>query len=215
LTEADKKKLDTLAKALYARPALKLAIAGSIDPEGDREGLERAALNQEIRTRLWKKLRRSEQAKTSAAQIIPTPGDRTHYIQKMLAEAYKAGKITPELIAANTNLTAFAAQATQSSRRKKGGQMLMTHPTAASIQSDAAARPVSKLVPPPDANEALLLATIPVSNDDLAALAAARAQTVQTYLLQAGKVDAARIFLTAGGAENLRQGGSRAYLQIR
>ena len=58
----DKNRLDTLVKALDARPALKLEISGSIDPDGDREGLQRAALDQEIRARLWKKLRRSEQA---------------------------------------------------------------------------------------------------------------------------------------------------------
>ncbi|HEX4349696.1 MAG TPA: DUF748 domain-containing protein, partial [Verrucomicrobiae bacterium] len=217
LTDVDKAKLDSLAKALNARPALKLQIAGSIDPEGDREGLERAALDREIRTRLWKKLRRSDQAKTSAAQIVPTLANRTHYIQKMLAEAYKAGKITPELIAANTNLAAYAAQAANrlpSSKQKTGGQLLMVH-TAANTASASAAKPSSKLVPPPDASEALLLATFPVSPDDLAALAAARAQTVQTYLLQDGKVDAARIFLTASGAENLRQGGSRTYLEFR
>ena len=218
LTEADKKKLDTLAKALDARPALKLQIAGSIDPEGDREGLERKALDREIRTRLWKKLRRSDQAKTSAEQIVVSPADREHYIQKMLTEAYKAGKITPELIAANTNLAAYAAEAAKlfpSNKRKKGGQMLMMHAAAANSEPQAAAMPATKLVPPPDANEALLLATIPVSNNDLAALAAARAQIVQDYLLQSGKVDAARIFLTASGADNLRQGGSRTYLEFR
>jgi len=218
LTEADKKKLDSLAKALYARPALKLQIAGSIDHDGDRDGLERVALDQEIRTRLWKKLRRSDQAKTSAEQIVLAPADRKHYIQKMLAEAYKAGKITPELIAANTNLAAYAAQAANlrpSSKRKTGGQMLMMHASAASAQPGTAGLPATKLVPPPAPDEALLLATIPVSNNDLAALAAARAQAVQDYLLQAGKVDAARIFLTASGAENLRQGGSRAYLEFR
>jgi len=218
LTDADKAKLDSLAKALDARPALKLAIAGSIDPEGDREGLERKALDREIRTRMWKKLRRSDQAKTSAAQIVLSPADRTHYIQKMLTEAYKAGKITPELIAANTNLAAYAAQAANrlpSNKRKTSGQLLMLHASTANTSPQAAALPVTKLVPPPDVNEALLLATIPVSNNDLAALAAARAQTVQTYLLQAGKVDAARIFLTASGADNLRQGGSRTYLEFR
>ena len=48
--------------------------------------------------------------------------------------------------------------------------------------------PVTKLVPPPDATEALLLVTFPVNDDDLATLAAARAQAVQAYLLQTGKV---------------------------
>ena len=58
LTAVDKQKLDSLVKGLYARPALQLEISGSIDPDGDREGLQRAALDREIRTRIWMKLRK-------------------------------------------------------------------------------------------------------------------------------------------------------------
>jgi outer membrane protein OmpA-like peptidoglycan-associated protein len=61
----------------------------------------------------------------------------------------------------------------------------------------------------------MLLATFPVNDDDLAALAARRAQAVQAYLLQNGKVEASRIFVTAAGTEKLRRDGSRAYLQFR
>ena len=57
---------------------------------------------------------------------------------------------------------------------------------------------------PPDA-EALLLATYPVTDADLETLAAARAQAVQTYLLQSGKVEAARLFLKSASAGGLRQ----------
>ena len=63
--------------------------------------------------------------------------------------------------------------------------------------------------------EALLLATFPVSDADFETLAAARAKAVQTYLLQTGKVDAARIFLTANGAGTMRREGSRANLQFQ
>ena len=97
-------------KGLYARPALKLEISGSIDPDGDREGLQRAALDQEIRTRKWMKLRKSEQATNSVAQLVVSPDDRAYYVKKIYGEAVAANKITPELIAANTNLAAYAAQ---------------------------------------------------------------------------------------------------------
>ena len=210
LTLADKQKLDSLVKGLYARPALKLEIAGSIDPEGDREGLQRRALDQEIRTRKWMKLRKSERATNSVAQLVISPGDRTHYINKLCAEAFAAHKITPELVAANTNLAAYIAEAAAQNRWiKKGAASLMKH------GSEATPKPVTKLSPQPDPLEALLLVTFPVSTDDLQTLAASRARAVQTYLLQTGKVDAGRIFLTASGNENLRRDGSRAYLQFR
>jgi hypothetical protein len=59
--------------------------------------------------------------------------------------------------------------------------------------------------------EALLLATFPVTEADLDALAARRAQAVQAYLLQTGKVTAARLFLK----DTRRNDGSRAYLSFR
>ena len=217
LTAEDTKKLDSLAKALLARPALKLEIAGSIDPTGDREGLQRVALDREIRARKWAKLRRSEQATNSVDQIVLSPADRAHYIAKLSAEAFAAKKITPELIAANTNLAAYAAEAL--ARRpsvKKGGALLIfRHPPAAATKSGAALRPATKLVPPPDPTEAVLLATFTVTDADFQTLAASRAQAVQAYLLQNGKLHAGRIFVTSSGAAALRRDGSRSYLQFR
>ena len=70
-------------------------------------------------------------------------------------------------------------------------------------------------MPPPDATEAVLLATFPVTGEDLEKLAATRAQTVQAYLVEVEKVEASRIFIKTSDAENLRQEGSRAYLQLQ
>ncbi len=70
-------------------PALKLEISGSVDPDGDREGLQRAALDQEIRTRIWMKLRKSEQATNSVDQIVLTPDDRAHWVKKIYDEAVR------------------------------------------------------------------------------------------------------------------------------
>jgi flagellar motor protein MotB len=54
-----------------------------------------------------------------------------------------------------------------------------------------------------------------VNEADFETLAASRARAVQAYLLQTGKVEPARIFVTVGGAESLRQDGSRTYLEFR
>ncbi|HUC83965.1 MAG TPA: DUF748 domain-containing protein [Candidatus Acidoferrales bacterium] len=216
LTPEDTKKLDLLAKALQARPALKLQIAGSIDPTGDREGLQRAALDQEIRERKWAKLRRREQTTGSADQLVLTPADRSYYIAKLYAEAFAAKKITPQLIAANTNLAAYAAEA--EARRpsiKKGASLLVFRQPATLANTGAAPPPATKLVPPPDPMEALLLATFPISDADFQALAARRAQAAQAYLLQEGKVEAGRLFVAASGTASLRRDGSRAYLQFQ
>src|ERR1019366_2079948 len=215
LTAADKSKLDTLVKGLVAHPALKLEIAGSIDPDGDHEGLQRAALDQEIRTRKWKKLNKSEQATNSVAQLVVSADDRAHYLKKFYDAAVAAKKITPALIAANTNLTAYAAQIMQHHAPVMKGAQMLKRTSVTAPKRASASKQVTKLVPPPDPMEAILLTTYPVSDSDFETLAANRAKTAQTYLIETGKVDASRIFLKTGGVETLRRDGSRAYLQFQ
>jgi hypothetical protein len=217
LTADDTKKLDSLVKGLYARPALGLEISGSIDPDGDREGLQRAALDREIRTRVWMKLLKAEQATNSVEQLVLTPDDRARYVKKIYAEAEAAGKITPALIAANTNLAAYAAQVLPRKLAVKKGATQLMQPKKSAVKNQSAAGTgyQTKLVPPPGPMEAVLLATFPVSQDDLETLAANRAKTVQAYLLQTGKVEASRLFLKESQAGGLRGDGSRVYLQFR
>jgi hypothetical protein len=178
--------------------------------------LQRAALDRQIRERLWARLRRSARATNSMDQLVLTPADRAHYIAKLSAEAFAAKKITPALIAANTNLAAYVAeaQALRPSIKKGSAELIFRHPPAS--KSPGAARyPATKLVPPPDPTEAVLLATFPVTDADFETLVASRAQAVQAYLLQVGKVEAGRIFVTSAGTASLRRDGSRAYLQFR
>ena len=214
LSDDGKKKLDLLLKAMHERPSLELEIIGSIDPDGDHEGLQRAALDQQIRTKLWLKLPKSEQATNAVDQIVIPPGDRAGWVRKFYSAALADKKITPELLAANTNLNAFAAQILpRKLAGEKGASQLKNLTPANSTKTSAAPVYQTKLVPPPDAIEAVLLATLPAGAEEMEALAAARAKVVQDYLLQSGQVEAARLFLTSGGT--LRRDGSRAYLQFR
>jgi hypothetical protein len=63
--------------------------------------------------------------------------------------------------------------------------------------------------------EALLLATIPVTDGDFEALASERAKAVRAYILQTGKVEATRLFLAENQTGGVRSDGSRVYLQFR
>jgi hypothetical protein len=220
LSPADRQKLDSLSKALYARPALNLEIAGSVAPDADREGLQRAALDHEIRTRIWQKLPGSERT-NSVDQVVVSPADRADWIGKIYAEALANGRITPALIAANTNLAAYAAQILPGPvpgpaeiQNQKGGAQLVAKTTDQNAVTNAVPAYQTKLVPPPDPTEAVLLATYPINEGDLETLAANRAKVVQDYLSQNGKVEATRLFLTTKGA-TLRSDGSRTYLQFR
>jgi hypothetical protein len=216
LTAESTNKLESLSKALYARPALNLEISGSVDPDGDRQGLQRIALDRDIRSRIWTDLHKSSQATNSVDQLVVAPDERVDWIQKLYGEAVAAGKITPELVAANTNLAAYTAQVMPHSQfhKKLGVQMVQSRQTAEQ-KAAAAAAYHTLLVPPPEPKEALLLATYPVSDDELKTLADNRAKAVQAYFLQTGKVEASRLFIKAGAEGTVRQDGPRVYLQFR
>jgi hypothetical protein len=215
LTVVDRQKLDSLAKGLYERPGLQLEISGSIDPDGDSEGLQRAALDRQIRTRVWMKLRKSESATNSVDGVILAPDDRAHWVRKFYDEALANKKITPELIAANTNLASYAAQVLPHNLVNEKGATKLIRSLLPGNSKPAKSVYQTKLVPPPDPMEALLLATISVSDSDLETLAADRAKTVRDYILQTGKVEVARLFLTENPTGGVRSDGSRVYLQFQ
>ncbi len=215
LSMADKSKLDSLAKGLFARPALQLEISGSVAPDADREGLQRAALDHEIRTRVWLKLRKSERATNSVDQLSLTPETRAHWLDKIYSEELANGKITPALIAANTNLAGYAAQILPHHQEiEKGGALLIKNTNTPKPETTTSPTYQTKLVPPPSPTEAILLSTYNINENDLETLAANRAKTVKDYLLQNSKVEAARLFLTSKNGA-LRTDGSRAYAQFR
>ena len=218
LSPDNEKKLDSLAKGLYERPGLQLEIAGSIDPEADRDGLRRASLDKQIRTREWTSLRKSERAATTPDQIVLTPEQHTDWVKKLYSEALGKGVINADFIAANTNLAALAAQIpSRSVENEKSATRLMQRLSAnALIPSKAAAIPnQTKLVASADPKEILLLATIPVTDGDFETLASERAKAVRAYILQTGKVEAARLFLAENQTGGVRSDGSRVYLQFR
>ncbi len=218
LSPDNAKKLDSLVKGLYERPALQLEISGSIDPASDRDGLQRIALEKQIRTRQWQSLGKSDRAITTPEQIVLTPGERTSWVHKLFSEAEANGKITPALIAANTNLTAAIAQiVAHQSYNKKGAELLMkaAQSSASKSSGTTAISAQSKLAPPADPMEVLLLASIPISDSDLETLAAERAKAVRAYILQTGKVEDTRLFLTQNQTGGVRSDGSRVYLQFQ
>ncbi len=217
LSPDNEKKLDSLVKGLYERPGLSLEIAGSIDPEADREGLRHANLDKQIRTREWASLRKSERATTTPDQITLTPKEHAAWVKKLYGEALDKGVINAAFIAAHTNLAALAAQIpSRSGGFEKGATILVKgSPTTVPKPSKTIGVSQPKLAAPTDPMEALLLATIPVTDGDFETLASDRAKAVRAYILQTGKVEAARLFLTENQTGGVRSDGSRAYLQFR
>ncbi|HUA68015.1 MAG TPA: DUF748 domain-containing protein [Candidatus Saccharimonadales bacterium] len=218
LTPVDKQKLDTLVKALYARPGLNLDISGSVDPVADKDGLQRVFLDKQLRTMKWLALRKSQRATITPEQVTLTLAERADLVKKLYDEAWADGKITPAMLAANTNLAALATQIQpQTPKIEKDATILVKGLQTSRLPSSSAATAPqpSKLAPPANPMEALLLATIPVTDSDFEALADDRAKAVRAYLLATGKVEATRLFLAENKTGGVRSDGSRVYLQFR
>ena len=219
LTPADKQKLDTLVKALFARPGLKLEISGSIDPTADHDGLQRVFLEKQLHMRKWLSLRKSQQATVTPEQITLTPAERADLVKKLYNEAWAKGQITPAMLAANTNLAAAVAQIkSKTPKIQKDATILMKGlPASAQPAAGTITTTPSELKLPPitDPMEVLLLASIPVTDNDFEALVSERAKAVRAYILATGKVEAKRLFLAENQTGGVRSDGSRAYLQFR
>jgi Domain of Unknown Function (DUF748) len=82
LTADSRKRLDVVAAALNARPALKLSISGRVDPAVDRPGLHEAKVDDLVRARL----KESGNAVSADEKIPPDLYD------KYLKRVYKAAK---------------------------------------------------------------------------------------------------------------------------
>ena len=217
LLPAAREKLDSLIKGLYERPGLQLEIEGSIDPEADREGLKRAFLDRKLRAAKWKSLRKSEQATNTVDQITLSSDERTVWLRRLYDEALSQGDIDLAKLSANTNTAAMAAQLpTRATEPQKGAARMMQNLKPTTPESTSTPTPATQPAPTTitDPIELALLTTITVEDSDLQTLASERAKAVRDYILQSGKVEPERVFLTESQS-GVKTQGSRAYLQFR
>jgi hypothetical protein len=219
LTSDDDEKLETLVKALFDRPALNLEISGSIDRVADRDGLQRVFLEKQLQLRKWQSLHKSQRATVTPDQITLTPAEREDWVKKLYKEAWANHQITPAMITANTNIAVAVAQLrSKSPKVEKGATMLARRePPPAKPASGTVPGTASLLRLPPvvDPTEVVLLASIPVSDNDFETLASDRAKAVRAYILASGKVEATRLFLMENQTGGVRSDGNRVYLQLR
>jgi uncharacterized protein involved in outer membrane biogenesis len=88
LTDATKKKLDIIVKALNDRPALKMDIVGHADPEKDREGLKQDRMLKKIKAQKIKEMLAKNSDAPSLDSITVTSEEYPVYLKR----AYKEEK---------------------------------------------------------------------------------------------------------------------------
>lgn len=150
LTTAAIKKLENLAKAMNDRPALSLEVTGRVDPDTDREGSKRAALDRAVRA---EKVKDQVKKGVEGGSVETVTVDAKEY-PEYLKQAYKNAKFPKP-----RNLVG--------------------------MQKDL---PVEEM-------EKLMLANLPAGDEELRALGERRAEVVQAWLVEQGKVPMERVFL--------------------
>ena len=170
LSDAATKKLEALAKALTERQSLKLEITGRADPELDKEGVKRVAIERAMKTEKLKDLRKSGEGNSLEAIEIAPEEYKTY-----LTRAYREAKFPKPR-------------------------------NAIGLLKDL---PVEEM-------EKLMLANLPASDEDLRQLARQRAENVQAWLVDNGKVPPERVFLLPEKAEaDEKAKGNRVDFSLR
>jgi Domain of Unknown Function (DUF748) len=212
LTPASKEKLDVLVKALYERPGLQLEISGSVDTNADKGGLRAVLLEKELRAQKWQMLRKGDREAVTPEQVVVTAEERPDLLKKLYADAFAKGLISTASNSA-PNVPIVSQPAVFKKTVERGASQLMAReatptatPTVAGAQGASTAA---------DPMELALLNSIQVGDDDFQMLVSQRAKAVREYILQSGKVEAGRVFLTESKAAGLKTDGSRVYLQLQ
>lgn len=88
IDEAGIKKLETVAKALAGRPALRLDLAGAHDPVSDLAALRRTRLDQQVRSAAWEARRQVDPNTPPPEQLEITPELRAGMIARLYTAAF-------------------------------------------------------------------------------------------------------------------------------
>jgi hypothetical protein len=202
-TAGEASKLDTLATALYERPALKLGITGSIDPVKDREALAKLKLERKLGELRLKELQAARQKVTSVDSVRLAPEDRGRLLKLAYAEAMG-------LVSSKASATVASTVLAHLTTRQNFEPL---HKTKNADESKGA-------TPKGPVNladmEAKLLELTEITPDDFKKLMEARAATVQSYLLQSGKVTPERLTMVAPKTIDASfQGSNRVNLTLQ
>ncbi len=150
LDAAATRKLELLAKAMSERNALKLEISGRADPEADKEGIKRVAMERAMQSEKLKDVLKKGDEGSSLDAVVIAPEEYKTYLTRAYREA----------------------------RFPKPRNVI-------GMQKDL---PVEEM-------EKLMLTNLPARDEDVRLLARQRAEYVQSWLTDKGKVPLERLFL--------------------
>ncbi|MEJ1972571.1 MAG: DUF748 domain-containing protein [Lacunisphaera sp.] len=220
LQPVEVKKLETVVRMLNSRPALGVAIEGGYDGPADTYALQRLKVADLVRRKIWEERHAGNPNIPPPDQLQTTPEEDLAMIRQLFDEKFPPGTEfgaplpeKPAVVAASAPerrpgfLRRIVDTITLQDLRKKAPQATGLKKEYAEVKQVAADAgvPVEQMV-------GRLAQAMPVTDDDLRALAATRAARVRDYFLNEGKITADRIFLTQGSAKAKENKGPRVFL---
>jgi hypothetical protein len=225
LLPAELPKLDTLVKALTNRPALSLGIEGSYDASADAYALKRAKLADLVRRKIWEEQHTANPNIAPPDQLVITPEQNAAMVKKLFNEKFPPGtKFGAPLAAAPAvaalppppppgffkrilNFITFADQREKRAAKKAEEKRAADREQALRV-AEATGLPLEDM-------NGRLAEAMTVDDNDLRALATARAQRVRDRLINEGHIATDRLFLSQGTDATKQNKGPRVFLSLQ
>lgn len=219
------KKLQTMVQALQHRPGLSLALEGSYDTAADRYALKRVKLADTVRRAIWEAKRQTDPNIAPPEQLVITPEDNARMLKKLFDEKFPPGTQfgapvppAPALVApppppAGLFKRVVNAITLKAAREQRAAQKENERLTAEHQQAVAAAVATGL---PIEEMSGRLAETMVIDDNDLRALAQARAQRIRDYFATTGQISPDRLFLAKEKTDTPAPGkGARVFLSLQ
>ena len=224
LLPAEAKKLDTMVKALTNRPALNVSLDGSYDSAADTYALKQQKLEQTVRRMIWEQKHENTPIVPPPGQLIISPEEHAVMVKQLFD-----GKFPPGTEFGAPLEKAPVVEAPPPPKKKGFFGRVADVVTLKKLRGDKKdkeekveeTKPVTQeLAAGPSLEEMTgrLAETMKITDNDLAALAHARAKAVRDYFINVGKINPERLFLAKDqkNADAVKAGrGPRVFLELQ
>ncbi len=225
LLPTERPKLDTLVKALTNRPALSLGLEGSYDAAADTYALKRQKFAELVRRQVWEAQHAINPNIAPPDKLEITPEANAAMVKKLFDAQFPPGtKFGTPLPPAPTvaapppppppgffrsvvNFITLKDQREKHAVKKENAKLAAEHEKAV-VAAEATGLPLDEMT-------GRLAETMVVNDDDLRALAAARALRVRDELINVGHIAADRLFLSQGADATKQNKGPRVFLSLQ
>lgn len=216
LLPTEQAKLATMVKALANRPGLSLGIEGGFDGPADTHALRRQKFAALVRSRIWEERRATDPNIPPPEQLEILPEAHAAMVKRIFDEKFPPGTEFGAPLPPAPAVAVAPAPVKKSLFRRVVDAFTQGEAPAAAATPDAAAPATEGEATGPSLEEMTgrLAETMEVNDNDLRALADARAQRVRDHFLTAGGIAADRLFLTQA-KEPKENKGPRVFLSLQ